>query len=111
MRDFWKAALIRALRTVCQTLASSLPVGTVVTVTMIKEMDVSIVYCILAWLATALLNGVASLLTSIATGLPEVDMYFKAQEDLAKDNEGCYEQMVMDCNQLREELYPGEEEE
>lgn len=72
-KAFWKAALIRAIRTVCQDLASTIPVGLVVTPTMIQTLDISIVYIILAWLATGLIGGFLSLLTSIATGLPEVD--------------------------------------
>ena len=90
-KDFWKAALIRAVRTVCQNLASTIPVGIVVTPVMLQQMDISVVYIVLAWLATGLLAGVVSLLTSIATGLPEVD------------NERCYAQMVQECNELREE--------
>ena len=72
-KKFWKAAGIRALKTVCQELVTTLPVGVVVTPVMIQTMDVSYVYVALAWLATGLLGGVASILTSIATGLPEVD--------------------------------------
>ena len=70
-KDFWKAAFIRAFRTICQTLASTLPVGFVVTPVMVQEANWSMVYMILAWLATGCLSGLASLLTSIATGLPE----------------------------------------
>ena len=73
MNVFWKAPLLRALRTVCQTLASMLPVGAVITPSLLQSMDWSFLYVILAWLGTGLLSGVASILTSIATGLPEVD--------------------------------------
>lgn len=73
MNVFWKASLLRALRTVCQTLASMLPVGAVITPSLLQSMDWSFLYVILAWLGTGLLSGVASILTSIATGLPEVD--------------------------------------
>lgn len=73
MNKRWlKAALIRALKTVCQTLASTLPAGYVVTPVMIQELDISLVYIVLAWLGTGLLSGVISMLTSMA-GLPEVD--------------------------------------
>lgn len=72
MNKKWaKAALIRAVKTVCQTLASTLPVGFVVTPVMIQQLDWSAVYVVLAWLGTGLLSGVASMLTSLA-GLPEV---------------------------------------
>ncbi len=60
-REFWNAAGIRALRTMAQTAVAMLP-----TATMITEVD---------WVAvagTAALAGVMSVLTSIATGLPEV---------------------------------------
>ena len=70
---FWKAAAIRALRTVCQTLGSTLPVGIVITPVMIQNADWTVLYVVAAWLGTGLLNGVASLLTSIATGLPEAE--------------------------------------
>ena len=73
MRDFWKCAAVRALRTVCQTLASMLPVGAVVTPSLLQSVDWSFLLVILAWIGTGLLSGVASILTSIATGLPEVD--------------------------------------
>ena len=59
-KDFWKAALIRAVRTICQTAIAM--IGTSVMLT-----DVN-------WVAVAsasALAGVLSILTSIATGLPE----------------------------------------
>lgn len=70
-KKWWKAAGIRALKTVCQTLASTLPVGFVVTPVMVQNMDWSMVYVVLAWLGTGLLSGGVSFLTSLA-GLPEV---------------------------------------
>ena len=72
-KEFWKAALIRAFRTVCQTLGSTLPVGVVITPVMVQHANWTVVYVVAAWLGTGLLNGLASLLTSIATGLPEVE--------------------------------------
>ena len=60
-KDFWKAAGIRALRTVCQTAVSLIGISAV-----ISEVD---------WLyvgSASLLAGFLSVLTSIATGLPEV---------------------------------------
>ena len=59
--EFWKAAGIRALRTVAQTAAAVIGVSTV-----LSEVD---------WISvgsSALLAGILSILTSIATGLPEV---------------------------------------
>lgn len=73
-REFWRAALVRALRTVAQTLAASLPAGIIITPVMVEQADKTIIYVVVAWLATGLLAGVASLLTSIATGLPEVSV-------------------------------------
>ena len=81
---FWKAALIRAIKTVAQSLVSNIPVGIVITPVMIQEADWSIVYIILGWLATGIIAGVTSILTSLA-GLPEVKMQ-KEKKDGKKDN-------------------------
>ena len=59
-KEFWKAAGIRALRTICQTAVSVIGVSAVM-----SEVD---------WLyvgSASLLAGILSVLTSIATGLPE----------------------------------------
>lgn len=61
-KNFWVAAGIRALRTFCQTA-----VATIGTSALISEVN---------WLAVgsaSALAAILSLLTSIATGLPEVD--------------------------------------
>ena len=71
-KRWWKAAGIRALRTVAQNLASTLPVGLVITPVMLQEANWKVVYVIAAWIVTGLFAGVASLLTSLA-GLPEVE--------------------------------------
>lgn len=60
-KDFWVAAGIRALRTVCQSALSMIPAAV-----MITEVDW------LTVLGTAALAGVVSVLTSVVTGLPEV---------------------------------------
>jgi hypothetical protein len=73
MNNFWKAALIRALRTFCQTLISTLPAGLTITPVMIKEANWTILYTIAAWLMTAFIAALTSLITSVATGLPEVE--------------------------------------
>lgn len=62
MRTFWKCALIRAVRTLCQTA-----IATIGTTALIEEVN---------WLlvgSSALLAALLSILNSIATGLPEVD--------------------------------------
>ena len=59
-KEFWIDAAIRAVRTVAQTAVSLIPAAV-----MIQQVDWVMVLC------TAALNGVVSMLTSIATGLPE----------------------------------------
>lgn len=62
MKDFAKAAAIRAIRTIAQTAVSLIGVGAVM-----SDID---------WLrvgSASLLAGILSILTSIATGLPEVE--------------------------------------
>ena len=62
MKKFIKAALIRAVRTICQTAAATIGTGAVLS-------DVN-------WVAVAsasILAGVLSILTSVATGLPEAE--------------------------------------
>lgn len=78
-KEFWKATAIRALKTVCQTLASMLPVGYVITPAIVQALDWTVMYVVLAWLGTGLLAGIASVLTSIATGLPEVEFNKKVE--------------------------------
>lgn len=70
--NWWKAAGIRALRTLGQTLGSTIPAGLIITPVMIQNANWTYLYAILAWLATGALAAVASLCTSL-TGLPEVD--------------------------------------
>lgn len=60
--DFWIAALIRALRTLAQTA-----IATIGTTALITEVDWRVVA------STSATAAVLSILTSIATGLPEVD--------------------------------------
>lgn len=68
---WWRAAGIRALKTLGQTLGGTIPAGLVITPVMIQNANWSYFYAILAWLATGALAAVGSLLTSLA-GLPEV---------------------------------------
>ena len=60
MNIFMKSALIRAARTVCQTAAAMIGAATVM-----SEVDWVMVG------SASLLAGILSILTSIATGLPE----------------------------------------
>lgn len=60
-KEFWRAALIRAVRTIAQTA-----IATIGTCAVLSEID---------WITVASASAVAgilSVLTSIATGLPEV---------------------------------------
>lgn len=62
MSKFWKAALVRALRTFCQTA-----IATIGTTAVLEEVN---------WLmvgSSSVLAALLSILNSIATGLPEVD--------------------------------------
>ena len=61
-KKFWRAALIRAIRTVAQTAVAT--IGTAAVIEEVRWLTV---------LSAAALSGVLSLLTSIATGLPETE--------------------------------------
>lgn len=60
-KEFWKAAAIRAIKTVAQTAVS-----TIGTTALLTEVNWSVV------ISASALAGILSLLTSVATGLPEV---------------------------------------
>lgn len=62
MKTFWKAAIIRSVRTICQTA-----VATIGTSAVISDVNWGVV------ISASLLSGILSILTSIATGLPEVE--------------------------------------
>lgn len=61
-KTFWRATLIRAVRTICQTAVAT--IGTAMAVTEVNWLYV---------LSASALAGILSILTSIATGLPEVE--------------------------------------
>lgn len=60
-RDFWRAAAIRAIRTVAQTALAM--IGTAVVMSDVNWPVVA---------SASVLAGILSILTSISTGLPEV---------------------------------------
>ena len=73
MNTFIKASIIRAIRTICQTA-----VAVIGTAFVLEEVN---------WWAVvsaSILAGILSILTSVATGLPEVDyehhLYMSADE-------------------------------
>lgn len=72
-KKWWDAAIGRAERTVAQVLLSEIPVGIVVTPTMIQNADWKGIYVALAWILTAAIGGVVSILTSYCQGIPEVE--------------------------------------
>lgn len=71
--QFWKATSIRALRTICQTA-----IAIIGTATLMSDVNWQMV------VSASALAGILSVLTSIATGLPEVEyqrhIYMSADE-------------------------------
>lgn len=68
--EFWRAALNRAIRTVAQTA-----IATIGTCAIISEVDWRYV------LSASALAGLISILNSIATGLPEVNVEVDDDEE------------------------------
>ena len=73
MNTFIKSALIRAIRTICQTAVATIGSAFVIT---------EVNWCVV--ISASLLAGILSILTSVATGLPEVEyeqhIYMSAEE-------------------------------
>ena len=73
MNTFIKASIIRAIRTICQTAVAV--IGTAFVLSDVNWWAV---------VSASLLAGILSILTSVATGLPEVDyeqhLYMSADE-------------------------------
>jgi hypothetical protein len=61
-KKFWKATAIRALRTVAQTAVATIGTSAVLT-----DVNWGLV------ISASVLSGILSVLTSISTGLPEVN--------------------------------------
>lgn len=76
MNEFIKMAGIRAIRTVAQT-----SIATIGSAAVIADVNWAVV------LSASVLAGILSILTSIATGLPEVDAAAELTEDEAEDYE------------------------
>ena len=70
---FWKASIVRCLRTICQTA-----VATIGTAFVFADVN----WCVV--ISASCLAGILSILTSVATGLPEVEyehsIYMNADE-------------------------------
>lgn len=73
MNTFVKASLVRCIRTICQTA-----IATIGSAAVIADVHWGIV------VSASLLAGILSILTSVATGLPEVEyeqhIYMSAEE-------------------------------
>lgn len=78
MSTFIKSALIRAIRTVCQTAVAM--IGTAVVLSDVNWWMVA---------SASILAGILSILTSVATGLPEADyeMALYMNHDEPEDSE------------------------
>ena len=78
MNTFIKASLIRAIRTICQTAVAV--IGTAFVLSDVNWWAV---------VSASLLAGILSILTSVATGLPEVnnEQYIYMNADEPEDSE------------------------
>lgn len=84
-KELLKAAWIRAYRSFLQAIVSQIPAGFIITPAMIQYFKVGYIYVILAVLCNAALYALASFITCIVGGLPEV----KLQQTLySLDNDG-----------------------
>lgn len=69
MKEFWKAAALRAIRTICQTA-----IATIGTAAMLSDIN-----WIMVGSASAV-AGILSILTSVVTGIPEAPTNPKADD-------------------------------
>lgn len=76
MSEFVKATLIRAIRTICQTA-----VATIGTAMVLSDVDWRFV------ISASALSGLLSILTSIGTGLPEVESADELLEEEVDEEE------------------------
>lgn len=99
MSEFWKATLIRAIRTVCQTA-----VATIGTAMVIYDVDWQTV------VSASVLAGILSVLTSISTGLPEVQSAIEAtDEDMEGVEAEPYDVQNYDDMFIDDEVEDGED--
>lgn len=73
-KELVKAAWVRAYRSFFQALVAQIPAGFVITPAMIQYFKVGYIYVILAVICNAALYGLASFVTCIVGGLPEVQL-------------------------------------
>ena len=99
MNEFIKASLIRAVRTMAQTAIAM--IGTAVVMSDIHWKVV---------ISASLLSGILSILTSIATGLPEVEYahHIHMSKDEPEDSE-VEDYEVFDYGEEEEEGEPNED--
>lgn len=99
MYDFWKATSIRALRTICQTA-----IAIIGTATLMSDVNWQMV------VSASALAGILSVLTSIATGLPEVEYahHIHMSKDEPEDSE-VEDYEVFDYGEEEEEGEPNED--
>lgn len=70
MTEFTKATMIRAIKTVCQTA-----VATIGTAVVLSDVNWQMV------VSASILSGILSVLTSIAAGLPEVELAEELEDE------------------------------
>lgn len=93
---FWKATAIRAIKTICQTAIAT--IGSAMVITDVNwQMVVS----------ASLLAGLLSVLTSIATGLPEVELADVIEDD--DDFDEFEDEWSGNENDMTVEPYEGDE--
>ena len=91
MKEFWKAALIRALRTMAQTAIAM--IGSAVA---IEAVDWKFV------VSASLLAGLLSILTSVATGLPEAGSADIDDEQDLHEFDGAEEELDEEFDEVTE---------
>lgn len=97
-KEFIRASLIRCLRTICQTAVAMISTSAVT----LSDVSWGMV------LSASILAGILSILTSIATGLPEVDYseHLMMYQDIEEPEDSYSDYEVFDYG---EEAEDGEE--